>query len=317
MVGDGMGLKPRVNVRAAALLALASLSLMGCAQGLEGLVASSQADAFLQTGSVRQTTPTTALASLPREAGRVVSVQEQRRADGLQQHIVLSGDPLASGENWIKVEVAAHRPDGAPRHGLIVAQMQSIFAGRDLPIYNYVISNEHGPVGLAFGGLPELGTCAFIWQEVEQDRVQASDRLPMARAAGVWSVRVRLCRERLTLEHAIAFAQGLSLGAFSDPLYAPLANATQNGPTSSPASALASLDEPATAAPRARTARAPATVVSPAPPAVRTATGASPGASPVANSIAIPLPGSPAAPIAVATAPANSTPALIAIPLPR
>lgn len=304
----------KIMTRKFALIIVSSLGLAGCAQGLDGLVSSHESDRFLLTGSVSETTPTTALASLPREAGRVLSVREQRREDGLQQHIVISGDALASGENWIKIDVAARRPSGSARHHQIVSEMQAVFNGHTLPIYNYVMRNDHGPVGLAFGPVPDMGNCAYIWQEADQEDVQATDRLPFARTSGVWSVRVRLCRERLTQAHGVAFAQGLSLGAFSDPLYAPLATASTLAPTIAPSS-LASLDA-APSAPRIERARG--RLAPPSPSARVTVTAQSDTAPESPNSaVPIALPGSPRR-TEPAPEPSGSVhAAAIAVPLPR
>ncbi|MFK7792663.1 MAG: cellulose biosynthesis protein BcsN [Devosiaceae bacterium] len=289
-----------------------TVALSGCAQGLDGLIASQESDSFLLTGSVNQTTPATALASLPREAGRVLSVREQRQQNGLQQHIVLSGDALASGENWIKVDIGANRVQQAPSHHQLHSEMVASFGGQALPLYNYIITNEHGPVGLAFGPVSSHGKCAYIWQEVAHNDVQATEQLPFARTSGVWSVRSRLCRERLTLDHAVAFAQGLSLGAFSDPLYAPMAAAAPVDPAT-----LASLDEPA---PTVRTAQAPRSRVRAEPPTpVARATSSASDAVPIA------LPGAPtptatpapSAPIFAARPAITEQASAVAIPLPQ
>ncbi|MEO0385826.1 MAG: cellulose biosynthesis protein BcsN [Pseudomonadota bacterium] len=261
-----------------------SLLLAGCAQGLDGLVATHDSDTFLRTGSVTETTLTTALASLPREAGRVLSVREQRRTDGLQQHIVLSGDALASGENWIKVDIAVQQPSGVASHHQVHREMQAVFNGHALPIHNYILTNEHGPVGLAFGPVPNQGNCAYIWQEADQADVQATDQLPFARAAGVWSVRARLCRERLTQDHCVAFAQGLSLGAFSDPLYAPLASSPSN-PQDVASSSLASLDE----VPVVRVAQRSQTRTAPPNPVARAPQTLSPSLAQASEGSTVPI----------------------------
>lgn len=313
-------------VRTLAMLA-GAFALAGCASGLEGLVATHESDSFLTTGSVIEVTQTTALASLPREAGRVLSVREQRREDGLQQHIVMSGDALARGENWIKVDIASRRALEAPSHHQLHSEMTGVFGGRALPLHNYVITNDHGPVGLAFGQVEGQGGCAYIWQQVSQSSVQATDRLPFARAAGVWSVRARLCRERLTLDHAVAFAQGLSLGAFSDPLFAPLASTNAATQTIAPAT-LAALDEAPARAPQplARERRLAASAV-PAPIAAPVVIAAN--QAPSGGAVTIALPDQPAAvsapaqsqadaPQTVAQAPAAAvSQATIAVPLPQ
>ncbi len=318
------------GITGAALVSVA-LTLSGCAQGLQGLVSAQERDDFLVTGTVNQAAPTTALAALPRQAGRVLSVREQRSQDGLQQHIVLSGDPLATGENWIKVGVRNSRMVEAPSHHQLHTEMVSTFGGQALPLYNYILSNEHGPVGLAFGPISGQGQCAYIWQEVSQSDVQATDQRPFAHDAGVWTARVRLCRERLTQDHAIAFAQGLTLGAFSDPLYAPLASAPSNEAPLIDAGSLASLDAPAptpTATRTARSTRAPERLSAVGTPVAALAPTARPDVPVVQNAVVVPAPGSaasrlPAAPsqasrpvqTSASSAPVNET--RVAVPLPQ
>lgn len=308
-----------------------AVALAGCAQGLDGLIDAQERDSFLLTGSVTDTTPTTALGSLPREAGRVLSVREQRVDGGLNQHIVLSGDALASSENWLKVSVRDSRLVEAPSQNQLYNEMVAAFGGRSLPLYNYIITNDHGPVGLAYGPVSGHGNCAYIWQEARQSDVQATERLPFAHDAGAWSARARLCRERLTQDHAIAFAQGLSLGAFSDPLYAPLASA---GPAQAPvinARSLASLDDPtpaSTAAPRRLTPRTTARAPTPAPRPQTAVSAATPDALTDALTVPVPVPAAstsatrapastpqPRQPLPAETAPTRQ--AHLAIPLPQ
>jgi hypothetical protein len=149
----------------------------------------------------------------------------------------------------------------------------------------------------------------------------------------VWTARARLCRERLTQDHAIAFAQGLTLGAFSDPLYAPLASAPSNEAPLIDAGSLASLDAPApTPAPTptrtSRSTRAPERLSASGPPVAVLAPTARPDSPGVQNAVVVPAPGSavvrmPAVPgrasrpvrTSASGAPANQT--TVAVPLPQ
>jgi hypothetical protein len=278
------------------------------------------ATASLPASLAVEVAPDQALAGLPAEAGAVVSVTERREKDRLTQTIALAGDAATQGTNRIRVVAETHEPGHSRRvtEEAIAAELAAELPDVDMRTSSQVIAGAGGPVGLATGRSARGETCVYAWQETKARPSRSRGGVFDTDTVDV-SVRVRLCRQGLAEERAIALVEGLRLRAD----VVPLGSGFASGPTG--------VDALATAGYGARagvggSAGAPATFVRPSPPArvVRADTSTPPRpVKPVSRSIdpspskvpAVPVPaaGDRAAPPLAGVAPAVTAPP---IPLP-
>ncbi len=301
------------------LALLAVVPLGACADMTDMRSSAPFATASLPASLAVEVAPEQALAGLPAEAGAVVSVTERREKDRLTQTIALAGDAATPGTNRIRVVAETHEPGRSrrPTEEAIAAELAAELPDVDMSPSSRMIAGAGGPLGLATGRSARGETCVYAWQETKARPSRSRGGVFDTDTVDV-SVRVRLCRQGLTEERAVALVEGLRLRAD----VVPLGGGFASGPTG--------VDALATAGYGASTAsgysRAPATVARPSPPPriarVEQSTSVRP-AKPVSRSIdpspskapAVPRPAAAdrAAPPLAGVAPAVTAPP---IPLP-
>jgi hypothetical protein len=235
--------------RLAPLVGLTGL-IAGCSSAPDGLIGDlSPRQLFAPTAIPRPVGPGEALARLPGEAGRMVSVNETRADGEVWQRIVLAGDLTTRGENGIEVHLgrgteAVRRPTDREIH----REMLERLPGVAMAPSTSMLRTRQGPLGMAYGRSGRQG-CLYAWQYLDgtEDGVRSiwtvTDRPVVA------SVRVRLCRDGLDPAGAEMIASNLVVGAgagayagggqmdalaFVDPLRGLLAPAAPMDPEAAP-----------------------------------------------------------------------------------
>ena len=164
--------------------------------------------------------PSEAMLLLPPEAGNVLRIRERHYRNGTRQEIVIAGG--AGGENILDVSLRTSGGDNAPRGELqigkpsqrgIATEAQARFPGMTMHVVTRPMSNVFGPFGLAIGRRG-AERCVFAWQWIDDLRGAASgSRSPLASALSGGgmpaSVRVRFCRNNMTLDQMASFMEGL------------------------------------------------------------------------------------------------------------
>ena len=237
--------------------------------------------------------PDRAMAALPPEAGRVVSVVERRGEGTVRQTITLAGDPGARGEDRIEVVARERRLAGSNRvdEEMIEAELAEALPGVPMTVSSRVVTTPTGPVGVATGTTADGVECLYAWsngtaRSVGPAREVLGWQVASSTGADV-SVRVRLCRRGIGEARLVAFAEGLRIrGASPD--------ATTSAPVAVGTDALASAGYASAAAPApiAPAAAGPARVAKPrtTTPTVVT-TARRPAAAPsTPSTVAAPIP---------------------------
>jgi hypothetical protein len=203
-------------IRRTALFAPLALTgfIAGCSSAPDGLIGDlSPRQLFAPTAIPRPVGPGEALARLPGEAGRMVSVNETRADGEVWQRIVLVGDLSTRGENGIEVHLgrgteAVRRPTDREIHREMLERLPGVAMAPSTSL----LRTRQGPLGMAYGRSGRQG-CLYAWQYLDgtEDGVRSiwtvTDRPVVA------SVRVRLCREGLDPAGAELIASNLVVGA--------------------------------------------------------------------------------------------------------
>ena len=198
-----------------------------------------------------------ALLTLP--GFQAARVGERAYGDGVVQQIEIAG-PAPHGINLLEVAVrstpvataGAQIPLAKPTEAGIRSEILSRFPDTSMQIVPKPLANRFGPFGLAIGRNADATRCLFAWQWIDG---LGEDAMPA-------SVRLRLCRQGMTVDDLARAMQGLAIGdrqAF-DRLHEPRVIADPT-PTAQPPSAWGivanggTLEQTLGAAPPARTPR--------------------------------------------------------------
>ena len=150
--------------------------------------------------------PQFALAALPPSAGRIVSVQQVARENGLGQTVVYANRTALSGDNALTIEVsnadAATRPVRAPTRGEIRKEMAETLPGIAMRIDDVIGDNAQGVFGFALG-TSGGAHCLYGWQVVKSG---AAVQRPYAA-----SLRLRFCDPSMSEAELVSLMQGLRL----------------------------------------------------------------------------------------------------------
>ena len=203
--------------RGPSLLLFFLLPLAACSrnEGDRGYVATAAALSEPSADSARRSADPvikTVLAAPP-SVGPLGPVSEKIYADGWRQSQSLDRRKYADGWNDLAIDIrfegatrrGAKIPMGPPTKDGINQEMAARFQGVAMQIVRRPFSNALGPYGLAVGASGDL-RCVFAWQWL--------DDLP----GGDWrgkksaSIRMRLCRPKVTADELAAVFDGLQLG---------------------------------------------------------------------------------------------------------
>lgn len=202
------------------LLLVAATALAGCQQtGVDrGFVGRVDTTASIMSPLAANAAAEPVL-FLPVEAGGVLRVREQHFRNGTRQEIVLAG--ASSGENVLEVSVRTSGGDEAP-HGMlqmgkpsqrgIAIETAARFRGVPMMVVTKPMSNAFGPFGLAVGRRENGERCVFAWQWIDDIRGEAGGFGALMSGAAPASVRLRMCRNNMTLDEIAALMEGLRRG---------------------------------------------------------------------------------------------------------
>lgn len=198
---------------------LAALGLAGCSTVDPTMLATTSAPATLGAA----VPPERALASLPPEAGAVVSVVERRGPDDeVRQTVTLAGDPAARGVDRIEVTARpkAFAGAAAPRIDAetIEAEMAEAFPDVAMTVSPRVLTTPTGPVGVATGRGGDGVGCLYAWSNAETRPRSGGGASLLGVTVSTTttsnlSIRVRLCRKGFGEERLIALASGLRVAS--------------------------------------------------------------------------------------------------------
>ena len=145
-----------------------------------------------------------ATVSLPLEAGRVVSVQQDVRSDGLSQAILYENATALPGENRLTVDFGAPGSSSrylrAPTSATVRAELRSALPGIRMQISSVPGNNAQGVFGYATGSAGR-GSCLYAWQ-------LAKGGMGEGYAA---QVRLRFCHPTLPADSLVGLMQQMRL----------------------------------------------------------------------------------------------------------
>ena len=167
-----------------------------------------------------------AAATLPQNAGRIIEVSETRFSDGVSQQIVLAGDRSAHGANRIDVafrlqaenDVVSENkvPMSRPSETGIAREMEQLFPGMEMQTVPVLLQNAYGPYGLAAGRRGNGERCIYAWQWIEDggntSGVLRNPAFAVFQGPMPVSVRIRLCRANASADQLAAVAGELAIG---------------------------------------------------------------------------------------------------------
>ena len=167
-----------------------------------------------------------AAATLPQNAGRIIEVSETRFSDGVAQQIVLAGDRSAHGANRIDVAFRLQAendvvmenkvPMSRPSETGIAREIESRFPGMEMQTVPVLLQNAYGPYGLAAGRRGNGERCIYAWQWIEDggnmSSVLRNSAFAVFQGAAPVSVRIRLCRANASADQLAAVVDELVIG---------------------------------------------------------------------------------------------------------
>lgn len=210
--------------------------------------------------------PATPVAVLPAWIGRPVRLQESATSDLFEQTVSLNRAPRGGArENFVLVRLS--RTDAVARAGNesvialerpteagIRAELAAAFPETAMQVVSRPAANAYGPYGFAIGRMAGGARCLYAWQWIEA----APDLDPASRRPGQLSLRIRLCRDDITLDAMAAAVDQIKLVvrfagtalAAPPPRAATVAqqHARPRTAVKQPAAAVAETDAPATTA---------------------------------------------------------------------
>jgi hypothetical protein len=187
---------------------LAGLVLAAVGLTLPPVGAASAAD-VAEWGDALMPAPNAPLLALPNAAGRIIGVAEKRTASFLRQTLALAADPSTPGQNEIVVTLSQGGLARRIVESQVLAEMAARLPGIPMSIAGTGGRNALGVFGYAVGGRGSLA-CLYAWQGIDN-----ADRLIDGSEPGWFSqrhslsIRVRLCRERMSPRQLVSLMQGL------------------------------------------------------------------------------------------------------------
>lgn len=153
----------------------------------------------------------------------VAGITQKRFSNGLQQEIFLSTTSAVPGQNVVQMRLYGTRNDLRYRddhlrfrtvtEAGIDAEMRGTLPGIPMKRSPYLVQNDYGAFGYAFGRPSPTELCLYAWQQL---RTPEGEKPPFA-GFGAVQIRVRLCETGATERKLLAFMYGYSIiGAVDD-----------------------------------------------------------------------------------------------------
>ncbi|MGV3553581.1 cellulose biosynthesis protein BcsN [Rhizobium sp.] len=129
----------------------------------------------------------------------VISLIEERFADGVEQKVILGTDATNSGQNYLSIRLYGpmeRETQGTSRLGYasvtaVAMTNEAIRAVPGVPMKasSLFLRNTYGPFGYAFGQTSGGDSCIFGWQQLRSSNNERQN----FRNAGAIQIRLRLC----------------------------------------------------------------------------------------------------------------------------
>ncbi|MEM1316658.1 MAG: cellulose biosynthesis protein BcsN [Pseudomonadota bacterium] len=167
----------------------------------------------------------TALVSLPEQAGAPFDLSRRLYDNGVEQVIRYGGDDAVSGQNEVRVRFLSQaRWKRSGGHNVkpfsntassISQHLRSKFSGVSMRRVDHALVNAYGPYGMAFGRTRGSG-CLYGWQNVESTPATGRRVFSKPSARAKFSMTVRLCRAGLTRSAAQRIMESVIISADPD-----------------------------------------------------------------------------------------------------
>lgn len=153
----------------------------------------------------------------------VAGITQKRFSNGLQQEIFLSTTSAVPGQNVVQMRLYGTRNDLRYRddhlrfrtvtEAGIDAEMRGTLPGIPMKRSPYLVQNDYGAFGYAFGRPSPTELCMYAWQQL---RTPEGEKPPFA-GFGAVQIRVRICETGASERKLLAFMYGYSIiGAVDD-----------------------------------------------------------------------------------------------------
>ena len=153
----------------------------------------------------------------------VAGITQKRFSNGLQQEIFLSTASAVPGQNVVQMRLYGTRNDLRYRddhlrfktvtEAGIDAEMRGTLPGIAMKRSPYLVQNDYGAFGYAFGRPSPTELCMYAWQQL---RTPEGEKPPFA-GFGAVQIRVRICETGASERKLLAFMYGYSIiGAVDD-----------------------------------------------------------------------------------------------------
>lgn len=153
----------------------------------------------------------------------VAGITQKRFSNGLQQEIFLSTNSTVPGQNVVQMRLYGTRNDLRYRddhlrfktvtEAGIDAEMRGTLRGIPMKRSPYLVQNDYGAFGYAFGRPSPAELCMYAWQQL---RTAEGEKPPFA-GFGAVQIRVRICETGATERKLLAFMYGYNIiGAVDD-----------------------------------------------------------------------------------------------------
>lgn len=154
-------------------------------------------------------------------AGAVREVREQTYANGVSQRIMLAGDAANRMDVSIRVDGARQAATGIipmqkPTQEGIRLELAERFPSVQMQVVARPMRNTYGPFGLAIGRGAGETRCIYAWQWIDDAGDLRSSNASVFKKLGAVtgnaapaSLRLRLCREGVTVDHLASAMSGI------------------------------------------------------------------------------------------------------------
>ncbi len=158
----------------------------------------------------------------------ISGITQKRFNNALQQEIFLTTNSAVPGQNVVQVRFfgtaramnygGGHLAFAPITEARVDSEMRGTLPGVPMARASYLVQNDFGPFGYAFGQPSPGELCMYGWQQL---RAAEGERPPFANGGAI-QIRVRLCDAGATEKQLLAFMYGFTInGSVDNPNWNP------------------------------------------------------------------------------------------------
>lgn len=158
----------------------------------------------------------------------VISLIEERFADGVEQKVILGTDATNSGQNYLSIRLYGpmeRETQGTKKLGYksvtaVALNNEAIRAmpGVPMKMSGLFLRNSYGPFGYAFGQTQSGDSCIYGWQQLRSSTNEREN----FRNAGAIQIRLRLCENGASEKQLLGVMYGYTVtGSFASDQWNP------------------------------------------------------------------------------------------------